>query len=88
MDCSNLYLNYLNWLLIIMHQFNNPKTKKNAVLSAYDYFRNKCRGASTPNGRTMISKVSENWYLVTWKQAVGKFDKVWCVILTLKLIVI
>jgi len=71
----------------MMHKFNNPKTK-NAILSAYDHFRNKYVRVCAPNGRTMTSKVSETWYLVTWKQAVGTGDKVCCVILTLKPIVI
>jgi len=55
-----------------VHQFNNPKTTKNAILSAYYYFHNKYRGAIAPKDRNMISKVSENLYLITWKQAVGK----------------
>jgi hypothetical protein len=54
-----------------MRQFNNPKTK-NAVLSAYDYFRNKYRGASAPNGRTMISKVSEIRLFGNLKASGGK----------------
>jgi hypothetical protein len=45
-------------MLIMMHIFNNPKTK-NAILSADEHFRNKYVRASAPNGRTMISKVSE-----------------------------